>query len=79
MANKKEMATPNVSVSADTEQPIQKCTDHSICVGFKLADELASRVGIHTDSDYRIRSGIFYSLLQAVGEGHCYLPMEELL
>ena len=48
-------------------------------VGFKLADELASRVGIHTDSDYRIRSGIFYSLLQAVGEGHCYLPMEELL
>ena len=30
MANKKEMATPNVSVSADTEQPIQKCTDHSI-------------------------------------------------
>ena len=30
MANKKEMATPNVSVSTDTEQPIQKCTDHSI-------------------------------------------------
>ena len=48
-------------------------------VGFKLADELASKIGIHTDSDYRIRSGIFYSLLQASSEGHCYLPMEELL
>ena len=48
-------------------------------VGFKTADEIASRVGIHTDSDYRIRSGVLYTLLQAVGEGHCYLPMERLL
>lgn len=48
-------------------------------VGFRIADEIASRIGIHTDSDYRIRSGILYTLLQAVGEGHCYLPMEQLL
>ncbi len=48
-------------------------------VGFKMADELAGRLGIRTDSDYRIRSGIFYTLLQAVGEGHCYLPLEMLL
>ena len=48
-------------------------------IGFKIADEIASRIGIHTDSDYRIRSGILYTLLQAVGEGHCYLPMEQLL
>ncbi|GFI66422.1 ATP-dependent RecD-like DNA helicase [Lachnospiraceae bacterium] len=48
-------------------------------VGFKMADELAGRLGFHTDSDYRIRSGIFYTLLQAVGEGHCYLPLEMLL
>ena len=48
-------------------------------VGFKMADELAARIGIHTDSDYRIRSGILYTLLGAVGEGHCYLPMGILL
>ena len=48
-------------------------------VGFKIADEIAAKTGIHTDSDYRIRSGVFYTLLQAVGEGHCYLPMELLL
>lgn len=48
-------------------------------IGFKIADEIASKIGIHTDSDYRIRSGIFYTLLQSVGEGHCYLPMEQLL
>lgn len=48
-------------------------------IGFRLADELAAKIGIHTDSDYRIRSGIFYTLMQTVGEGHCYFPMEGLL
>lgn len=48
-------------------------------IGFKIADEIAARIGIHTDSDYRIRSGILYTLLQAVSEGHCYLPMKILL
>lgn len=48
-------------------------------VGFKMADEIAQRVGIFTDSDYRIRSGIFYTLLQSVANGHTYLPLEELL
>lgn len=47
-------------------------------VGFRTADEIASRVGIRTDSDFRIRSGIQYALLQASNEGHTYLPMLEL-
>ena len=48
-------------------------------VGFKTADEIAGRLGIHADSDYRIRSGILYALLQASGEGNMYLPEELLL
>lgn len=48
-------------------------------VGFKIADEIAKKIGIHTDSDYRIRSGIFYVLLQAIQEGHTYLPQGLLL
>lgn len=47
-------------------------------VGFRTADEIASRVGIRTDSDFRIRSGILYALQQAAGEGHTYLPQPEL-
>lgn len=47
-------------------------------VGFKIADEIAKKTGIRTDSDYRIRSGILYTLLQAVSEGHTYLPVEVL-
>ncbi|MDO5416964.1 MAG: ATP-dependent RecD-like DNA helicase [Lachnospiraceae bacterium] len=47
-------------------------------VGFKMADEIARRVGIFTDSDFRIKCGMLYTLLQAVGNGHTYLPEEEL-
>lgn len=47
-------------------------------VGFRTADEIAARVGIRTDSDFRIRSGILYVLLQASAEGHTFLPQEEL-
>ena len=59
------------------ENPYRLAEDIS-GVGFKIADEIAYRIGIHTDSDYRIRSGMLYTLLQATGEGHVYLPKEEL-
>ena len=59
------------------ENPYQMAEDID-GVGFKTADEIASRVGIRTDSDFRIRSGILYTLQQAAAEGHTYLPMEEL-
>ena len=48
-------------------------------IGFKIADGIASRVGIRTDSDFRIRSGILYCLTGAATLGHTYLPREELL
>ena len=59
------------------ENPYQ-LADNIEGVGFKTADEIAARIGIHTDSDYRIKSGLFYTLQQAVGEGHIYLPQEIL-
>ena len=49
------------------ENPYRLAEDIS-GVGFKIADEIASKIGIHTDSDYRIRSGIMYVLLQGAGE-----------
>ncbi len=60
------------------ENPYQ-LADHVSGIGFKTADEIAAKVGIHMDSDYRIRSGIFYTLLQSVGEGHVYLRKDILL
>ena len=47
-------------------------------IGFKAADEIAAKIGIHVDSDYRIRSGLLYILLLAGGEGHLFLPLPVL-
>ena len=47
-------------------------------VGFRTADEIAAKAGIRTDSDFRVKSGILYTLLQASGEGHTFLPKEQL-
>ena len=58
---------------------VDRLADDIEGVGFRTADEIAARIGIHTDSDYRIRSGLFYILQQAVAEGHIYLPEELLL
>lgn len=60
-----------------TENPYQLAEDID-GVGFKTADEIASKIGIRTDSDFRIRSGILYALSLATAEGHTYLPMEEV-
>lgn len=55
------------------ENPYQLAEDIS-GIGFKLADEIAAKAGIGTNSDYRIRSGIIYALQQASMNGHTYLP-----
>ena len=47
-------------------------------VGFKTADTIAAEAGIPVDSAFRIRSGVVYALSQSVGEGHVYLPEDEL-
>ncbi|MDO4620261.1 MAG: ATP-dependent RecD-like DNA helicase [Lachnospiraceae bacterium] len=48
-------------------------------IGFMTADKIAAEAGIAADSEYRIRSGILYVLMNAAGEGHVYLPEELLL
>ena len=42
-------------------------------IGFATADEIASRVGIRADSDFRIRSGILYILAQVLSEGSTWM------
>lgn len=60
------------------ENPYQMADDIS-GVGFKMADEIARKAGIFTDSDFRIKCGVLYTLLQATSNGHTYLPEDELL
>ncbi len=59
------------------ENPYQMAEDIP-GVGFKAADEIAEKIGIRKDSAYRIKSGLLYTLLLATGQGHVYLPRQEL-
>jgi exodeoxyribonuclease V alpha subunit len=55
-----------------------KMADDIEGVGFKIADDIASHIGISVDSGFRIKSGTLYVLLQALGDGDMYLPEDEL-
>ncbi len=59
------------------ENPYRLAEDIS-GIGFKTADDIAKRMGIGQTSEYRMKAGILYVLLQASGEGHVYLPETEL-
>lgn len=48
-------------------------------VGFKTADALAVQLGLPHDSLPRLETGLKHALAEASGDGHCYLPIEELL
>ena len=47
-------------------------------IGFKTADAIAMRLGVEKTAMIRVRSGVSYALSEAMGEGHCGLPTDEL-
>src|ERR1700756_568292 len=47
-------------------------------IGFKTADAIAMKLGIEKTALVRVRAGISYALTEAMDEGHCGLPTEEL-
>ena len=48
-------------------------------VGFQKADEIAMRIGMAQDSEFRIKSGLIFLLQEASGNGNMYLPVDEFL
>jgi exodeoxyribonuclease V alpha subunit len=48
-------------------------------IGFRTADQIAVKLGIEKTALIRVRAGISYALAEAMDEGHCGLPAEELL
>jgi len=48
-------------------------------IGFKTADTIAMSVGIARDSPERIKAGLAYTLSEAADDGHCYLPVPNLI
>jgi exodeoxyribonuclease V alpha subunit len=48
-------------------------------IGFQLADRVADKLGIRRDAPERIGAGLLYTLGEASGDGHCFLPRSELV
>jgi exodeoxyribonuclease V alpha subunit len=48
-------------------------------IGFKTADAIAMKLGIDKTAMIRVRAGISYALTEAMDEGHCGLPTEQLV
>ena len=60
-----------------TENPYRLARDIQ-GIGFRTADQIAAKVGIEKTALVRVRAGISYALAEAMSEGHCGLPVEEL-
>lgn len=81
--------SPNLAVKIFTEYgqkmyTIVKTNPYRIAedisgVGFKIADSIAQKAGIGMQSDFRVRAAIIYTLNQATGLGHIYLPKKLLI
>ncbi|MBR0598184.1 ATP-dependent RecD-like DNA helicase [Sinanaerobacter chloroacetimidivorans] len=65
---------------ADTIEAVKanpyQLVDDIFGIGFKKADKIAEKMGIGKDSEYRIQSGIQYSLWLYVNEGHTFVPQK---
>src|SRR6202051_2100022 len=48
-------------------------------IGFKTADAIAMKLGIEKTAMIRVRAGISFALTEAMDEGHCGLPTDELM
>jgi exodeoxyribonuclease V alpha subunit len=66
------------AVQVMTENPYRLARDIR-GIGFKTADTIAMKLGIEKTAVIRVRAGISYALTEAMDEGHCGLPAEELV
>lgn len=48
-------------------------------IGFKIADNIAEKIGISKDSKNRVAQGIIYTLNLSLNNGHTYLPKNILI
>src|SRR6185437_12573876 len=65
------------AIQVMTENPYRLARDIR-GIGFKTADAIAMKLGIEKMAMIRVRAGISYALTEAMDEGHCGLPTEEL-
>jgi exodeoxyribonuclease V alpha subunit len=67
----------NDAVQVMSENPYRLARDIR-GIGFRTADQIAARLGIEKTALIRLRAGVSHALAEAMNEGHCGLPIEEL-
>ncbi len=65
------------AVAIITENPYRLARDIR-GIGFRTADQVAAKLGIAKEAMIRVRAGLSYGLSEAIGDGHCGLPVDEL-
>ena len=65
------------AVQVMTEDPYRLARDIR-GIGFRTADQIAAKLGIEKTATIRLRAGVSYALAEAMDEGHCGLPVEDL-
>jgi exodeoxyribonuclease V alpha subunit len=66
------------AVQVMTENPYRLARDIR-GIGFRTADAIAMKLGIEKTAMIRLRAGVSYALTEAMGEGHCGLPTDQLI
>lgn len=66
------------AVAVISENPYHLARDIN-GIGFRTADQIAANLGIEKTAPIRLRAGIHYALAEAMDDGHCGLPADELI
>jgi exodeoxyribonuclease V alpha subunit len=67
------------AIQVMSENPYRLARDIRGIGGFKTADAIAVKLGIEKTALIRVRAGISYALTEAMDEGHCGLPTDQLV
>lgn len=65
------------TIEAVKENPYRLVED-IFGVGFKKADKIADRMGVARDDEFRIKSGVKFTLSYFAGDGNTFLPQDML-
>ena len=66
------------AIQVMTEDPYRLARDIR-GIGFRTADAIAMKLGMTREAPQRVRAGISFALQEATDEGHCGLPVEDLI
>jgi exodeoxyribonuclease V alpha subunit len=66
------------AIALITENPYRLSRDIR-GIGFRTADQVAAKLGIEKEATIRLRAGLSFGLSEATSDGHCGLPVADLL